>query len=67
MSEHHNYCDAPTGPCLLAARIAELEAENARMREALEEMTKPPYRDSDLHSLIDWVNARARAALSEGK
>lgn len=43
-----------------------LKDENARLREALEEMTKPPYKDSDLRSFVDWMNARARAVL-EGK
>lgn len=32
-------------------------------REALDEMKKPPYKDSDLESLFEWVNARAAHAL----
>lgn len=47
----------------LKERIESLQAENQRLREALEEMAKPPYKDSDLKSLMEWVNARARAAL----
>lgn len=42
----------------LLSRVAELEA-------GLEEMAKPPYKDSDLHSLMEWVNARARELLNK--
>lgn len=37
MTEYHNYCDALTGECLQAKRITELEAENAQLREALQQ------------------------------
>lgn len=57
MTESHNYCDAPTGECLQARRIAELQRENARLREALEF-----YATHMQHPLGD----KARAAL-EGK
>jgi hypothetical protein len=53
-------------PTLIGRWMEELSTENRRLREALEEMAKPPYADSDLKSLMEWVNARARAAL-EGK
>jgi hypothetical protein len=48
---------------IIESLLEDIESENARLREALEEMAKPPYADSDLKSLMEWVNARARAAL----
>lgn len=32
---------------------------------ALEELAKPPYKDSDLQSLYEWMNGRAASALRE--
>lgn len=43
----------------------DLKEQNSRYREALEEISKPPYKDSDLKSLMEWVNAKARAALEK--
>lgn len=52
--------------CGFSAGLEHREQEIKRLREALEECAKPPYRDSDLSSLIQAINAIARTAL-EGK
>jgi hypothetical protein len=38
MSEVSAYCDAPVGSCLQTERLENLEAENGRLRQALQEI-----------------------------
>lgn len=40
-----------------------LVSEIDRLREALEEIAKPPYKDSDTDSLYRWCRARAQRVL----
>jgi hypothetical protein len=47
----------------LHKEVERLKAENAQMREALAEISKPPYRDSDLKSLNAWMRLRALSAI----
>lgn len=46
-------------------RVQELEAERDRLREFVKECAKGPYIDSDLRSYVEWVSARASAALDQ--
>jgi hypothetical protein len=49
----------------LRFEIIALRKDLDTLHEALLEFTKPPYPDSDLSSLMEWVNARAKAVLEQ--
>ena len=49
----------------LLDHVDALEKKLEKAREALEEMSLPPYKDSDEASLLRWVNARAASVLKE--
>lgn len=51
----------------LTKRIAELEAQIQTIAEALEDFAKPPYKDSDLASLLEYHNKRAMIEVKSGK
>lgn len=44
--------------------IEMLQAENAQMREFIEECASPGYRDSNMKSVLEWVRVRAAAILA---
>lgn len=50
---------------LALRRIQSLEASLTYIRGSLVEFAKPPYRDSDLASLMQWINARASRLIQE--
>lgn len=50
---------------LALKRIQSLEASLTYIRGSLVEFAKPPYRDSDLPSLFEWINARAARLIQE--
>lgn len=45
--------------------IDRLEEKLEYLKEILEAMARPPYQDSDLESLIEWVNSTAKQALNK--
>lgn len=45
------------------SKLSHLESRLKRAEEALEEMALPPYEGSNPYSLLEWVSARASAAL----
>jgi hypothetical protein len=64
-SDDEFYANQENFDFILSARtdIPRLLAALKIATEALEEMQKAPYSDSDLRSLLEWVNSRAREAL----
>ena len=57
----HSACD-----CLLD-RIERQDKALKIRGDALEEMAKLPWHDSDIKSLMEWVNGRASNVIAESK